>query len=203
MGIKDYGKLARLKIMAKSGAGDPFVVMFNPESYSQTFSTVYRDVKTIDTGLENNVYVKSMPQDFKLKIIIDGTGVSDYNSAFFPTGLIEQKRTVLQRVKDFLNLAWYPKNNQAVTLTIVWGSFSFDCVLKEVTINYTLFDREGNPLRAELDACFISDPEKLKADYEKQKRDRTQTGNTETDTTDSGDLSEKITVKSGIVISAS
>jgi hypothetical protein len=199
MGIKDYGKLARLKIVPKSGTGDPFEVMFNPESYSQTFSTVYRDVKTIDTGIENNVYVKSMPQDFKLKIIIDGTGVSDYNSAFFPTGLIEQKRTVLQRVKDFLNLAWYPENDQAVTLTIVWGSFSFDCVLKEVTINYTLFDREGNPLRAELDACFISDPEKLKADYEKQKRDRIQTGGT----AGSGNLSGKSAVKSGIVISAS
>jgi hypothetical protein len=195
MGIKDFGKLAKLKITPDSG--DPFVVMFNPESYSQTYSTEYRDVKTINTGIEESVYAKTLPQDFKLKIIIDGVGVSDYNSAFFPKGLIESKKTVLERVKQFLDLAWYPQNDQAVPLEISWGEFSFKCVLKEVTINYTLFDREGNPLRAELDACFISDPEKLKKEYERKKKEQKAE-----DVKSGPGGSEKSTVN-GIVISAS
>lgn len=39
MGLKDLGKLAKLKIKA---AGEEFEVMFNPESYSEKFTTSYR-----------------------------------------------------------------------------------------------------------------------------------------------------------------
>lgn len=201
MDILDFGKLAKLKI--KPASGDPFVVMFNPESYSQTFSTEYRDVKNINTGIEESVYAKTLPQDFKLKIIIDGTGVADYNSEFFPKGWIDSKKTVLERVKQFLDLAWYPDNDKPATLEIVWGTFSFKCVLKEVTINYTLFDREGNPLRAELDACFISDPEQLKKEYEMKKKEQEKKEAINNSVkSEKTDTTKKSTV-SGIVISAS
>lgn len=157
MGIKDYGKLAKLKIKPESG--EVFEVMFNPESYSQTFSVAFQKVENINSGLEEYRYTKTPPQDFKLKLIIDGTGVTDYNSSIFPVSKRKDK-TVYEQVDLFLSLAWYPVNGKAQSLMIEWGKFSYSCLLKEVTINYTLFDRDGNPLRAELDATFISDPAK-------------------------------------------
>jgi hypothetical protein len=159
MGIKDYGKLTKLQIKSED-TGEVFEVMFNPESYSETFAVSYRKIENINGGLEEYRYVKTPPQEFKLKFIIDGTGVADYGSSFFPV-LRRTDHSVLKQVNQFLKLAWYPVNGKAIPLRIDWGAdFCYFCMLKDVTINYTLFDREGKPLRAELDADFISNPEK-------------------------------------------
>ena len=166
MGIKDYGKLTKLQIIAEE-TGKSFEVMFNPESYSETFGVTYQKVENVNGGFEEYRYVKTLPpQDFKFKFIIDGTGVSDYDSSFFPF-LKRTEQSVYDQVNEFLKLAWYPRNGKAIPLQIKWGSkLVYYCMLKDVTVNYTLFDREGNPLRAELDASFISNPEKNQKQYE-------------------------------------
>jgi hypothetical protein len=165
MGIKDYGKLTKLQIKPKSG--EPFEVMFNPESYSETFSVAFQKVENVNSGLEEYRYTKTPPQDFKLKFIIDGTGVSEYSSSVFPI-FKRTDKTVYEQVNLFLKMAWYPVNGKAQPLQIQWGNFAYSCMLKEVTINYSLFDRGGNPLRAELDATFISDPAKNEKEYQQR-----------------------------------
>jgi hypothetical protein len=158
MGIKNYGKLTKLQIKSED-TQEVFEVMFNPESYSETFAVTYQKVENVNGGLEEYRYVKTPPQEFKLKLIIDGTGVTDYDSSFFPV-LKRTDNSVLEQVNRFLKLAWYPAGGKGIPLQINWGvDFCYFCMLKEVTINYTLFDREGNPMRAELDANFISNPE--------------------------------------------
>ena len=42
-------------------------------------------------------------------------------------------------------------------LKIEWGDLIFDCRLESVEVNYTLFNRSGQPIRAELDTVFIGD----------------------------------------------
>jgi hypothetical protein len=159
MSLKDYGKLTKLQVKSEV-SGEVFEVMFNPESYSETFAVSYQKVENVNGGLEEYRYVKTPPQEFKLKFIIDGTGVTAYDSAFFPV-LKRSDNSVLDQVNKFLNLAWYPVDAKGIPLKITWGTdFCYYCMLKDVTINYTLFDREGKPLRAELDADFISNPEK-------------------------------------------
>jgi hypothetical protein len=159
MAIKDYVKLVKL-IIENTETKEVFQVMFNPESYTETFSNVYRKKEDVNTGMEEYVYVKTMPQDFKLKIIIDGTGVTNYRSTVFPV-FKNSEKSVYEQVNEFLKLAWYPEEGRAKPLLIKWGDFSYHCFLKDVTINYTLFDREGRALRAELDAVFISNPEQI------------------------------------------
>lgn len=159
MEIKDYGKLVKLTIKNTS-MNETFTVMFNPEAYTETFSNVYRKQEDINTGLEKYVYVKTLPQDIKLKIILDGTGVTNYYSTIFPV-FKNAETSVYEKVNEFLKLAWYPEEGRAKPLLIEWGDFSYHCFLKDVTINYTLFDRKGHPLRAELDAVFVSNPEQI------------------------------------------
>lgn len=156
---KDYGKLVKLTIKNML-TKETFTVMFNPESYTETFSNLYRKVEDVNTGMEEYVYVKTLPYDFRLKLIIDGTGVTDYSSSVFPA-LKESTKSVYERVNEFLRLAWYPEEGQAKPLLIEWGDFSYHCFLKDVTINHVLFDRKGHSLRAELDAVFISNSEQF------------------------------------------
>lgn len=166
MGLKDFGKLTKLTIQPENG-GQSFEVMFNPESYSETFSTVYKKINTTNSGIEEYAYLKSLPQDFKLKIIIDGTGVSNYQDTFLPV-FKKLDESVYDQVNRFLGLAWYPGNGKATSLVIKWNRFVFKCMLKDVTINYTLFSREGLPLRAELDANFIGNTEKNEEYYQQR-----------------------------------
>jgi hypothetical protein len=163
MSLKDFGKLTKLKITSENDGGY-FTVMFNPESYSETFSSIFTTKKDINTGIEEYIYVKSLPQDFKLKLIIDGTGVSTFHGPYLPV-FKNEDQTVYEQVNEFLRLAWYPVNGKATPLVIEWNKFTYYCMLKDVTINYTLFSREGLPLRAELDATFIGNAEKNEQSY--------------------------------------
>jgi hypothetical protein len=162
MAIDEFGTLAKLKIVPIEG-GEPFVAMFNPTSYSQQYSIEYKKRGTANSKDENYDFVKSNPQDFKLKIIIDGTGVSD-----FIVG--PPVKSVSSQVKDFLKLAYALKKDSKTNksspnpLKISWGTaLDFYCRLKSVNITYTLFDRLGNPLRADLDASFVGLPDKNSA----------------------------------------
>jgi hypothetical protein len=195
MGIKDYGSLARLKIMSvneNDTVNDTFEVMFNPESYSETFAVSFKNVDRVSGGMEVYDYDKTPPQDFKLKLIIDGTGVTDYESSAF-SAFKRTSETAYDQINHFLKLAWYPVNEKAIPLKIEWGNLSIHCYLKEVTINYTLFDREGVPLRAELDASFMSDPDNYKKDCERRLKPKVSTTGTSTSTASTTSKAKTIT----------
>lgn len=163
MSLKDLGKLAKLKIIAN---GEEFEVMFNPESYSEKFSIEYRKRESANSDVEEYDYVKSMPQNFKLNIIIDTTGVTEFDVPYL--SVLKQQDSVYSQVNKFLYLTWYLKDGKPNPLEIKWGEFSFHCRLKEVDIKYTLFNREGLPIRAELDATFIGYSEKNQMNYKKR-----------------------------------
>ena len=42
-------------------------------------------------------------------------------------------------------------------MTVSWGDLSYGCRLKSLDINYSLFNADGKPLRAELDIVFVED----------------------------------------------
>lgn len=207
MAIKDFGKLTKLKIKALD-KDEEFEVMFNPESYSERFSVEYQKRESANSDLEEYDFVKSIPQDFQLKIIIDGTGVSDYNVSYLPTYKSHDK-SVISQVNDFLRITWFSKNGPPNSLTISWGSsFSYDCRLKDVNINYTLFNREGMPLRAELDAKFIGLPHINRAKYERRFQEEYSKGfdgvsNSISNSRSSGDKKAPVKNQNGIVISVS
>ncbi|MFQ5587905.1 MAG: hypothetical protein ACE5F7_03610 [Nitrospiria bacterium] len=162
MGLKNPFKLERLKIKAyKSGrrAGSPvgtFEAMFNPASFKQKYAIAYGKNQGINsTGRAVN-YSRSEPSDLNIKLILDGTGVTDYGvvSLFKPKKVSEQ-------VKSFLDLTFHMNGtiHKPNYLTVEWGDLNFPCRLLSADITYTTFDRNGSPLRAELDVKLISDDE--------------------------------------------
>ncbi|WP_281987735.1 CIS tube protein [Aquimarina aggregata] len=138
---------------------DEFVVMFNPESYSLSYENVYSRAQGINTSGRVANYAMSKPEKLNLKIILDGIGVSTFGL----TNIIGRGHDdVYKQVQRFLEMTSYMdgKLHEPRFLTLKWGDLLFKCRLGSVTINYTLFNSSGIPLRAELDTSFFGDIEK-------------------------------------------
>ncbi len=166
MGLLNLFKLEKLKIEVYGNRlriglpKDSLKVMFNPESYSLSYENEFSKYQGINTTAKSSKYILSKPADLSLKIIIDGTGVSEQGIV-----TIFNKKDVYGEVQQFLNATVDVDGDlhEPKFLKIVWGKLSFDCRLLSVTVNYTLFDQSGNPLRAELDTSFKADTDNTKA----------------------------------------
>ena len=193
--IKNPFKLEKLKIHVygnRRRIGLPqetFEAMFNPESYSLKYENVYETYQGINTSGRTAKYSLSKPQNLSLKLILDDTGVADYGGLGFATaslvGKLKGKKDIYKQVNRFLQLTNYMdgKIHEPKFLKIEWGDLIFDCRLQSVDVNYTLFNRSGQPIRAELDTVFIGDIQDSKRIKQENKS--------------SPDLSHSRTIKSG------
>lgn len=144
-----------------------FEAMFNPESYSRKYQNVYEKRQGINTSSKPAKYSLSKPQELSLTLILDDTGV--VASGVIGTALpiaskaLKIKRgfepNVYKKVEKFLELTNEMDGDihEPKFLTVQWGELFFSCRLESVDVRYTLFNRSGNPLRAELDAVFVGD----------------------------------------------
>lgn len=157
MGSLNLFKLEKLKIHVYSNRkrtgtpDDSFEVMFNPESYTQTYENEFSRKQGINTSGRSARYSLSKPSDLSLKIILDGTGVTEYGGV--------RRMDVNKEVQQFLSLTCYMDGeiHEPKFLKIEWGDLIFKCRLKRADIRYTLFEKSGVPLRAEIDAAFMDD----------------------------------------------
>ena len=131
-----------------------FLAMFNPASYKVEYNFT-KDKKETTGNAEQTapvtaVSLKKMSFDF----LIDGTGANG------------DDRIVLLEIKKFEKLVMPDKSaiqacNSAGTaqldmpkLLLVWGTFMFSCEIESYSVNYTLFNQMGIPLRATISATF-------------------------------------------------
>lgn len=150
-----------------------FELPINPEQFSQAFKVEY-DLQQVKGSQGNDPKFKfTRPEELKLDFTFDGTGVVPVNRQ---TSKADQPRQfykdVVEQVQAFLSVV-YVMNSEAHKpnfLRLLWGSFSFgskisgnedgasgfDCILKDLQINYTLFAPDGRPLRAKISATFVN-----------------------------------------------
>ena len=131
-----------------------FLAMFNPASYKIEYNFT-KDKKETSGNAEQTapisaVSLKKMSFDF----LVDGTGANG------------DERIVLLEIKKFEKLVMPEKSDIAVfnaagtaqlklpKLLLVWGTFMFSCEIENYSVNYTLFDQMGIPLRATISATF-------------------------------------------------
>ena len=131
---------------------DTIEAMFNPESYSLQYVNAFNARQGIDTSATELQYQASEPSELSLKLMIDGTGAID-------KGQTGAQQSVSEQVKRFrrLTLEMNGDIHEPNYLIVFWGHLNFKCRLASVDIKYDLFDRSGNPIRAELDTHFIKD----------------------------------------------
>ena len=177
-------KLEKLRVTAykdverSQSVGPAFEVMFNPSSWSQSQSISYSPKQGINTSGAQIRYSKSDPASVKLDLVFDGLNVHGVGDS-------TPRVNVRQRVQTFLELTW--QYNGAIHepnyLIVEWGAFKFSCRLVDASVSYTLFDRDGTPLRAALGITLIEDLASRKRAQTENKR--------------SPDLTHARTVRSG------
>lgn len=145
------GELVKLVVMsfdteARSGAAkETFSVQFNPTSYSRGFEVEYSEQNGAGNTAGAAQFQRIKAGDFALEFTLDGTGVGGGTPADVPA-----------RVQDFLRVArdFDGDIHRPRFLKVGWGTLMVKCVLKSVTLNYTLFKPDGSPLRAKISATF-------------------------------------------------
>jgi nucleoid-associated protein YgaU len=158
------GELTKVEIRAfkdKTYAEEvgQFVLPINPEQFSQAFKVEY-DLEQAQGSQGNDPEFKfTRPEELRLDFTFDGTGVVPIKGQ---AGSFH--KDVAGQVQEFLNLVYTmsSETHKPNFLRLLWGNFSFgnkngfDCILKDLSINYTLFSSEGKPLRAKLTASFVN-----------------------------------------------
>lgn len=130
-------------------SGDPvekFIVMFNPNTYSQKYEVEYQDRQGQgDTG-SPQIFGKIKPQEYTFEFLLDGTGTA------------APKVEVQEEVERFLKVTGKHDGeiHRPMYLKLSWGALVAYCVLKNAETTYTLFKRDGYPLRAKIKATFVA-----------------------------------------------
>lgn len=166
MAFPDLFKLEKLQILAFSDVernkpiGEPFEAMFNPQTFSEVVRTEYASPRGIGNATQGARFIRQGAGSLQLHLLLDGTGVEEMGLI----NLFSSPKTVKQRIADFIQIAYSVQGDthQPSYLKVHWGKFDIPCRLASLTVSYTSFDRNGDPLRAELDLQLASDEDQKK-----------------------------------------
>lgn len=168
MAFPDLFKLEKLKIEAfgtreRTAASllGTFEAMFNPTTVSQHYANRYARSRGA-TGRPAARFAAVLPATLNLQLLLDGTGVDQIGLLT----LFGKNDSVGDRIDKFMRLCYRINagTHEPNFLKVIWGKFNhplgedgFRGRLESVAINYTSFDRDGSPMRAQLDVAVTSD----------------------------------------------
>ena len=132
-----------------------FVVPINPESFTKNFK-VNVDTRNNHGSPGSEVRYKSTaPEELRLDFVLDGTQTVENYGGEDST---YSTKPVKKQLEEFLNCVYemHGKIHRPRFLIVFWGKeIDFRCVLSNLDINYTLFEPDGQPLRAKITATFL------------------------------------------------
>ncbi len=141
-----------------------FYIPINPEQYTRDLKIKHNDKQGQGNQGTDPKFQQTEPEKLKLDFFLDGTNTVEGN--------LYKDKSVTEQVEDFLTTAHYmdSESHKPKFLKISWKDFHFECLLESVSINYTLFDRTGDPLRAKISATFLQYIEQEKRSKKEDKR---------------------------------
>ncbi|MBD2753198.1 CIS tube protein [Spirosoma validum] len=142
------------KLQSQTGK---FTLPINPENYAMSYK-----VEVDQSGGHGNSgsdikYKKTPPEQLKLEFIFDNTGTVMGNTL--------DGTPVQEQVRNFMTVTYHVdgESHKPHYLKVMWGDNlmtgdvqGFNCMLTQLDVNYTLFARTGEPLRAKLTAQFTN-----------------------------------------------
>lgn len=132
-------------------AGAPYIIQFNPENYDEANKVMFNKEQPIGSVGRHQHFEKVEPRAFTFNFLIDGTGASGGD-----------KREVITEIELFKKTVEFKGDQHRTSfLLLIWGSYVATAVLKELKIKYSLFRKNGTPLRAELNTTFSEHKERL------------------------------------------
>lgn len=139
-------------------AGPPFVVQFNPETYSDITEFKYGPDEPPPGAVGSEArFERVNPKKYNFELLLDGTGVSPAPS---PAGALDAVApstglSVLAQIELFkLTVGFSGNVHRPRFLMLVWGRLLVTTVLESYTLAYKMFSANGLPLRASLSVNF-------------------------------------------------
>lgn len=130
-----------------------FTAMFNPASYKVEY--VFTKDEKEATGTTGGIVLTTSvsPQKISFDFLIDGTGANGENRIVL---LEVMKFEKLVKFKESVLDGATPSSHLKLnSLLLLWGTFTFACEIESYSVNYTLFNQLGIPLRATISANFV------------------------------------------------
>lgn len=141
----------------KGSEGDPaFTAPINPESFTKNLQIDFDSRRGHGSDGTDLRYKSTVPEELSLEFILDGTqtmeGYGGPDTSLKTMPVHDQLKKFLDSVYKYEGEIHRPK-----FLLLIWGSeIRFRCILSNLQINHTLFNTEGEPLRARLNATFMN-----------------------------------------------
>lgn len=154
----DSGKMERLvfcrnaddsKEKPENGKLD-FTVMINPESISRTMSLSATSNKSAKSKSKGDAF-DCEPEAISFTFYLDRT------NAVPPTQTRHDGQSVGEMIDEFLKVVYKTTSGKPVqSLAIKYGTMEWTVRTNSLTIDHTLFDRNGNTLRAKVACSFVT-----------------------------------------------
>jgi hypothetical protein len=141
-------------------ASGEFTVLVNPEGYTRSYKIKYKDQQASGTKAKAMEFDKIEPEDIDFDFLFDKTGALPGTFKANDSAGIEQesKEGIWPDIEQFKKVVYRYKGDihKPPFLIIQWGELIFKCVLREMSINFKLFRRDGTPIRALVKAKFTA-----------------------------------------------
>jgi LysM repeat protein len=141
----------------RTSTGNKFTVMYNPNTFSQNYRSVWIDETPQGGSAETQAYRRLKSDSVTFDFLFDGTGVSgvggtsiDLNPKVGEVGYVQEQINSFLAITQGLNGSTHEPN----FLQLSWGTFIFNGVMQNATVTYKLFHSSGAPLRANINATF-------------------------------------------------
>jgi Contractile injection system tube protein len=133
-----------------------FLAPINPESFTKNLKVDLDQRRGHGSHGTDLRFKSTVPEELKLDFILDGTktmeGYGGDDSTLVNMPVHDQLKKFLDTVYRYEGEIHRPK-----FLLLIWGSeIRFRCILSNLDINHTLFNANGEPLRAKLSATFLN-----------------------------------------------
>ena len=129
--------------------GAPFIASLNPGEYALTYSNEINSNVAPGASSGETMFLRGKPATLSISLVFDGTGATGGGALV--------ALPVADQVKAFRALLTYQGAiHKPPLLTVVWDDLLFGGFLTQATERYTLFDRDGTPLRARVEASFMA-----------------------------------------------
>lgn len=152
-------------------------VQLNPEKYAMRHTVDFCEGQAMGTSGTDLRFNKIEGEEVNFEFFFDSSGivppgkikdgkgeeslldvVGDVANALKPAIVnpFGEVETVEKEVEEFKNLlmGYDGKTHQTAYLKLLWGGYSLSCRLKTMDIEYTLFRKDGRPIRAKVKCVF-------------------------------------------------
>lgn len=127
--------------------GAEFTAMVNPNNISQKIGINYNEIAVPGSIKPQLQFTNIQNETLDFNLIFDGTGLID------PNHNVSYLEEQLAKFKE-VTYGYSGKHHEVGYIELKWGSIVMNCRLTSLTLKYTLFDKDGKPLRAEATCSF-------------------------------------------------